>query len=123
MILFKSVENSWYMKKREMRKSKACNHQLLDEKIDLNISKRYQIQLSQQIQQLIDELDYNSNSFNQVIEKNRNLSKLGFERKVDERMKYQIEKTLFNLKLQVADQNIKYLQQQNEQYKIIDWQF
>ncbi|CAD8058809.1 unnamed protein product [Paramecium sonneborni] len=108
-----------YVKMRD-EKVKSLQ-QLLDKKtIDQNNIKK-------QIQQLIDELDYNSNSFNSITETNKNLSRLvnetqnnlsrAMQEKVDERTKFEIEKTQFNVKLQTADETIKQLQIQNEQYK------
>ncbi|CAD8146758.1 unnamed protein product [Paramecium pentaurelia] len=108
-----------YVKMRD-EKVKSLQ-QLLDKKtIDQNNIKK-------QIQQLIDELDYNSNSFNCLTETNKNLSKLvnetqnnlsrAMQEKADERIKYEIEKAQFNQKCQMADETIKSLQQQNELYR------
>ncbi|CAK56155.1 unnamed protein product (macronuclear) [Paramecium tetraurelia] len=108
-----------YVKMRD-EKVKGLEQQLEAKINDCNNIKK-------QIQQLIDELDYNSNSFNSINETNKNLSKLvnetqknlsrAMQEKVDERIKFETERQQFQQKLQIADDTIKQLQQQNDQQK------
>ncbi|CAK66641.1 unnamed protein product (macronuclear) [Paramecium tetraurelia] len=108
-----------YVKMRD-EKVKGLEQQLEAKINDCNNIKK-------QIQQLIDELDYNSNSFNSINETNKNLSKLvnetqknlsrAMQEKVDERIKFETERQQFQQKIQTADETIKQLQSQNDQQK------